>query len=163
MHSKAQFAVEYLLVTGFLFMLLLPSLYILYNYTQQSQEQLSLARANEVGNAIVANAEKVYYYGKGSKLTINVAMPTLVDEFYYRCIGEKPCEIVFKIKESELGFTTTVPLTTASAPSPPCTAATPQKCLFGANPQEQERLRAGGPKKITLLHTPEDKIDIEIE
>ncbi len=159
MHSKAQFAVEYLLVTGFLFMLLLPSLYILYNYSQQSQEQLSLARANEVGNAIVANAEKVYYYGKGSKLTINVAMPTLVDEFYYRCIGEKPCEIVFKIKESELGFTTTVPLTSASS----CDSNPPKKCVFGTNPQEQERLRAGGPKKITLLHTPEDKVDIEIE
>lgn len=154
--GKGQFAVEYLLVTGFLFMLLTPTLYILYNYSQQSQEQLSLARANEVGNAIIANAEKVYYYGKGSKLTIQATMPPLVDEFYYRCITNA-CEVVFRIRESELSFTTIAPLASESD-SPACS-----KCPFGKNQQDQERFRAAGQKTFTLTHTPDDKVDIKIE
>lgn len=153
---KAQFAVEYLLVTGFLFMLLIPSLFILYNYTAQSQEQLSLARANEVGNAMVANAEKVYYYGKGSKLTIQAAMPSLVDRFYYRCVNDKPCEVVFALHDNELGFTTSVPIKADST-------CTENKCDFGKTIEDRERFRAPGPKTLTFLHDVEDKVQITIE
>lgn len=159
--KRGQFAVEYLLVTAFLFMLLLPSIYILYNYSLQSQEQMALARANEVGYALTANAEKVYYYGSGSKLTLQLAMPSLVTSFYYRCIDKgQPCEIVFDMGENSLGFTTPVPLEMRDD----CQIdGIFKKCPFGVTLEDQERFRAGGPKTIVIEHKDNDKVDIKIE
>lgn len=158
---KGQFAVEYLLVTGFLFVLLLPTVYLLYTYTQQSQEQLALAQANELGHALIATAEKVYYYGKGSMLTLHGTMPSLVTQFSYRCLGAKPCEIVIAVGDNELGFTTHIPITSDAQQ---CTDASPFRlCMFGTNGDDATRIKASGPKTIIATHKTDDTIGIQIE
>lgn len=145
--KKGQFAIEYLLVTGFLFMLLIPSLYILYSYSAQSQEQVSLAQATEVGHAIIATVEKVYSYGKGSKLTLDFTMPALGEEFYYQCLGESPCELVIKIRENELSFSTDVPLFSDQAEK------VMDKQYFGKKETgDRERFVAPGQKTLTAVH-----------
>ncbi len=126
-------------------MLLIPSLYLLYSYSAQSQEQVSLAQATEVGNAMIATAEKVYSYGKGSKLTLGFTMPALVEEFYYQCLGESPCEVVLKIKENELSFVTDAPLSSDQAEK------VMDKQHFGKT-GDRERFVAPGQKTLTAVN-----------
>lgn len=128
-------------------MLLIPSLYILYSYSAQSQEQVSLAQATEVGHAIIATVEKVYSYGKGSKLTLDFTMPALGEEFYYQCLGESPCELVIKIRENELSFSTDVPLFSDQAEK------VMDKQYFGKKETgDRERFIAPGQKTLTAIH-----------
>lgn len=73
--KKGQVSMEYLLVLGFLLLLLIPLL-VLYNSTQKdTQDQLVEAQARKVGNLIRDAAERVYFAGEPAQETLQLQFP----------------------------------------------------------------------------------------
>ncbi len=75
MKSKAQAALEYLMIVGLAFVIIMPMIYMFYSYTISSQEEVSMAKIHKIGVDIVSAAEGVYYLGEPSRSTLNVNMP----------------------------------------------------------------------------------------
>ncbi len=73
--NKTQVAIEFLLITGFFLLIVVPTILYFYQYTQEAATDVEVAKANSIGNAIVDTAENVYYYGRFSKLTLDVQLP----------------------------------------------------------------------------------------
>jgi len=113
-NKKAQFAMEYVLVIGVLFLLLVPGIFLYYSYSQSSLEQIGTARFTDIGNAIVNNAENSYFLGKGSKITLDISMPSGIDNLGINCKTDynppKYCEITFTQGSNEIVFSTQAPL-----------------------------------------------------
>ena len=75
---KAQVSMEYLMMVGVAFIILVPMMYIFYDYTTSTQEDVSLAKLQAIGENIVNTAEEVYFLGPPSRMTIHYTMPSNV-------------------------------------------------------------------------------------
>lgn len=73
--NKSQAATEFLLITGFFLLIIIPSVFYFYSYTQSAATDVEISKADSIGRAIVDTAESVFYYGKFSKQTLTVQMP----------------------------------------------------------------------------------------
>ncbi len=78
MKSKAQAALEYLMIVGLAFVIIMPMVYMFYSYTVATQEEVSMAKMHKIGVDLANAAEQVYYLGEPSRSTININMPDLV-------------------------------------------------------------------------------------
>ena len=77
---RGQVSLEYMLVVGFMFALLVPLL-ILYAQTQQdTTDSLSEGQVIRAGNTIRDVAERVYYAGAPSQEKISVTLPQTVTD-----------------------------------------------------------------------------------
>jgi hypothetical protein len=73
--KKGQVSVEYMLVIGFMFLLLTPLL-ILYAQTQQdTTDRLVEAQLSKAGHAFRDTAERVYYAGEPAQEQLTVQFP----------------------------------------------------------------------------------------
>ncbi len=75
MKKRAQAAIEFLLIGSLITLIFLPTLYVFYAYSQTSNEEIGQSQLNKVGTDILDIAEKVYYLGEPSKVTIDATMP----------------------------------------------------------------------------------------
>jgi len=66
---------EYLLVAGLIILVILPSVYIFYSYSQRSNEEIAQGQVNQFGTQIIDAAEEIYYLGGPSKTTLELRMP----------------------------------------------------------------------------------------
>lgn len=82
MKRGGQVSIEYLLVLGLAFMILLPGGYLLYSFSQGSQDQVAGANIARAGTNIVATAESMYRVGKNSWNTIEINFPMNVRNVY---------------------------------------------------------------------------------
>ena len=98
---KAQAAMEYLMIAGFVMLIMLPLVYLVYNYTQESGADIVEAQINKLGRDIINNAESVYYFSSPSKITIDTNMPRGVLNI---TIHQNDPAIVSCIKCTELRF-----------------------------------------------------------
>ena len=73
--SKAQIAMEYLMVMGFVLAALSPLVVVYYLYTQSSTEELVASQLGKISREVVDSAEKVYYLGKPSQVSMRVYIP----------------------------------------------------------------------------------------
>ena len=78
MIKKAQSAVEYLVLIGLTLGIILPTTYLFFRYSSQSNEQIIDSQLNQVGNSIMDTAEIVYYSGKDSKIILELKVPFIV-------------------------------------------------------------------------------------
>jgi len=112
--NKAQSAVEYLVIISITLMLLLPVVYIFFNYSKSTQSTSVDAQAVAIGNTILDAAEKVYYSGKDSKLVVEVTVP---EEAYAAHIYDNR-ELAINISkdtgESEIVFFTDINITSST-------------------------------------------------
>jgi len=74
-HMRAQATFEYLVVLGLILVILLPAVYIFYNRSQTTSDQISLERLSQMGNDIVSGVAYVYPFGSGSKTTLTFNAP----------------------------------------------------------------------------------------
>lgn len=109
--SRAQAAMEYLLVIALVTTLLIPASYIFYRYAQSSSERLKIGQIEKMGNDIVDAAETIYYLGAPSRQDLSEHMPegvyniTIFNNWgveprvnelvFYTRFGGKPSEKVF--------------------------------------------------------------------
>jgi len=144
MKKKAQAAIEYLLVGAMVTLVILPTMYIFYGYSQRSNEEIRQSQLNKVGTDIVDVAEQVYYLGEPSKVTIDAAMPEGV-------IGIeiwRNQEVVFFLQDgSEIAFKSKVNITTN------------QNCIDRCYGSFTERFYSPGLKSI-IIEAKEDHVFI---
>jgi len=80
MPKKAQASAEYILVSSLILLIILPTIYIFYSYSNKSSEEIRQSQVNKVGTDIVDAAEQVYYLGEPSKTTLDAIMPDGVEK-----------------------------------------------------------------------------------
>ncbi|MFH1182422.1 MAG: hypothetical protein V1702_05670 [Candidatus Woesearchaeota archaeon] len=72
---KAQASIEYLMVLGILMIIILPTAYFFYQYSDSSADQIASAQIETFGRAIVINAARVYYMGAPARMTVSGRLP----------------------------------------------------------------------------------------
>ena len=75
---KAQVAVEYLMIVGFIAALVIPTIFLYYSYASESIDDINKVQIDRLGRNIIETAERFYYYGHPSKVTIRETMPANV-------------------------------------------------------------------------------------
>lgn len=124
MKKRAQAAMEYLLVGAMVTLVILPTLYVFYGYSQTSNEEIRQSQLNKVGTDIVDIAEQVYYLGEPSKITIDETMPEGIKGMEIWCNQE----LVFFLEDgSEIAFMSKVNITTNQSCSGRCYAKFTQR------------------------------------
>jgi len=78
--NKGQISFEYLVLMGFVTLVISTLLGISLFYTNGIQDQLRITQATKFANKIVSTAEYVFYAGEPSKATITVYLPENVEE-----------------------------------------------------------------------------------
>jgi len=84
---------EYIIIVGFILVILIPLTLIFYEHTSSTNEQVITSQVNKIAKKVVDSAESVYYLGEPSKTRIKVYMPTNVEDVIINNY-----EIVFKVK-----------------------------------------------------------------
>ncbi|MBI3034596.1 hypothetical protein HYY72_05550 [Candidatus Woesearchaeota archaeon] len=96
--EKAQVATEYMIVSAFVLMIILPAMYFFYTFGDTTQKQISNDQITKIGRDIVNNAESIYYLGYPSQMVIDEQMPANVEDFsIYRDWNGNLNEIRFKL------------------------------------------------------------------
>ena len=87
---------EYLIIVGFVIVMLVPATFIYLRYSGSSSDTLSSAKATQIADQIAKAADEVYYLGKDNQKSIDVSFPPNIDLIQF---DNK--EIVFKVKDSK--------------------------------------------------------------
>ena len=99
--KKAQVAVETLIVVGIIMLLLMPAMYLFFNFINTSSQQILDAQINDIGKAIIKNAEALYYYGRGSAITLNFEfsdqITDIIIEEHVNNLGELYYTLIFVV------------------------------------------------------------------
>jgi uncharacterized protein (UPF0333 family) len=93
-NSKAQVAMEYLIIVGFVATVTLPLIYIFGTHSTEINENIVSNQADYIASKIVDAAESVYYLGESSKITFKTHIPEKVNAI---TIGNN--EVVFYISK----------------------------------------------------------------
>ncbi len=106
---------EFLIVVGFAFFVIIPATYFFLNFSRESAEEISYYQFEDIGRSIVDTAESLFYHGRGSKTTLTLRMPKGIEN---AAIMDKR-ELVFNVSTSagysEFVFFSRVNLTTAAS------------------------------------------------
>jgi hypothetical protein len=73
--KRGQTAIEYLLLSGFIFVAITVGVAMLYNYGTDSVKEVSSAQLRKVCFDIATSAESVYYMGEPARRTIDASLP----------------------------------------------------------------------------------------
>lgn len=90
----AQASMEYLMVVGLVFVIIVPMVYVFYSYSIEMSEQVVVSKVEKIAGDIVNSAEEVFYLGEPSKTTVKFDMPPSVIDAY---ISPDKRELVFKV------------------------------------------------------------------
>ncbi len=80
--KRSQAAMEYLMVAGIAFVIIVPMMYVLYQYTSDMGQDVSEAKIKKIGDDIVNSAEQIFYLGEPSRTTLRFDMPDGVHRIY---------------------------------------------------------------------------------
>lgn len=84
MLRKAQISLEYMILTGFvLLVIIVPSAIFLFSFANKNvYGTLSSQKANDIGNGLIDSAKQMYYLGLYSKKEVSYEMPDRVKRFF---------------------------------------------------------------------------------
>lgn len=92
--SKAQVAMEYLIIIGFVAIITLPLVIIFQTHSRETTEEITSTQVYQISKRIADGAETVYYLGEPSKITIKTYFPENINSI---SLGSN--EIVFVLKK----------------------------------------------------------------
>ena len=72
---KGQSSLEYLLIVGLTFAIIVPTTYLFYNYSKESSQEIADAQIIQFGRTLVDTAESIFYSGQGSKTVLDMNVP----------------------------------------------------------------------------------------
>src|SRR3989338_7456843 len=75
MKAGGQSSVEYLMIIALTFAILIPSIYLFFNYARQSSSEIIDAQIFSIGHEKINAAESMYFSGDGSKTVLEFSMP----------------------------------------------------------------------------------------
>jgi len=79
---KAQSAIEYLMIIALTLAIIVPTTYLFFRYTSESNVEITYSQINQIGRQILNTAETGYFSGKSSKIILEVNMPEGIDDIY---------------------------------------------------------------------------------
>ena len=77
-HKNAQVSTEYIIIVGFVVVIVIPLLIIFYNFSGETKDEITTNQLSKISRKVVDEAESMHYLGENSKTTIKVYMPTNV-------------------------------------------------------------------------------------
>ncbi len=92
--SRAQVAMEYLIIIGFVAIITLPLVIIFQTHSRETTEEITSTQVYQISKRIADGAETVYYLGEPSKITLKVYFPENINSV---SVGNN--EIVFVLKK----------------------------------------------------------------
>jgi hypothetical protein len=93
MHKNSQVSIEYMMIIGFVTIIIVPLLVIYHSFTQESSDEINSAQIDQLAKEVVDAAESVFYLGEPSQTTLKVNVPSGI--VLASLSGN---EMVFKIK-----------------------------------------------------------------
>ncbi len=112
MKRGGQVSVEYMMILGLAFFLLLPGAYLFYNYSQGSQTEMQGSQLHRAGTQIIDQVRAMYAAGENSWTTVGVNLPEQVTGFYILNEKELVIEYETPFGKSETVFFSRVNMTT---------------------------------------------------
>jgi hypothetical protein len=88
-------AVEYLIIIGISFAILIPGGYFFYNYSKSSNDASIRTQVTQIGSAIITSAESIYGLSEGSLVTLDLRYPKNVRDIYV--LGGKELVVKYEI------------------------------------------------------------------
>ncbi len=73
--KKAQISMEYVVIVGFVAVLVIPMLLVFYTYANQTEDEIVSNQVMKIGNTIIDSAEAMYYLGEPSRTKIKAYFP----------------------------------------------------------------------------------------
>lgn len=73
--KPAQASMEYIMIAGFVALVIIPTTFIFYRYASDSAEEIDQAQIEKFGRDVVSTAETVYYLGPPSRIFIEERLP----------------------------------------------------------------------------------------
>ncbi len=95
--AKAQVAMEYLIIIGFVAIVTIPLIIIFETNSKDTTDEISSAQVYQISKRIADGAETVYYLGEPSRLTIKAYLPDKISQI---SIGSH--EISFKMRRGSI-------------------------------------------------------------
>ena len=95
--SRAQIAMEYLIIIGFVAVITLPLVVIFQTHSRETSEDITATQVYQISKRIADAAETVYYLGEPSRVTLKAYFPSEINSIV---LGNN--EIVFKVKRGRL-------------------------------------------------------------
>ena len=103
--SRGQASVEYLMVSGMMLLIIVPSVFAFMQYSNSQTREVESNQIFRLGSRLAIETQTVYYGGKDSKSTIEEQFPGLLKNITYIPVfdaGEfRGGEFVFYIKSSQ--------------------------------------------------------------
>src|SRR3989344_5132100 len=93
---KCQVATEYIIIVGFVIVVLVPITILYIRYSSESSDSVTASKIEHITNEIATAADSVYAYGEGSQLKIEVDFPSNIKEIEFN--GK---EVVFTVINSK--------------------------------------------------------------
>ncbi len=75
LNNKSQVSMEFVLISFISMVLLIPVIFMFFNYTSSTSRDIILAQAHKAGRAMVDVSEQVWSYGRGGIQTVEVTLP----------------------------------------------------------------------------------------
>ena len=104
MIAKAQSAVEYLMIIALTLGIIVPTSYLFFRYSSESNVQIVDVQVTQIGRNIIDTAESVYYSGEGSKIVLEINMPENVEDVYIIADRELVFKVITELGETEIVF-----------------------------------------------------------
>jgi len=73
--KKGQVSMEYVMLFGFTFLIILPLIIIGFLYSSESEDQIITSQINQIAKKLVDSAEEVYYYGAPARTVVDIYIP----------------------------------------------------------------------------------------
>jgi hypothetical protein len=77
--KKSQVSMEYIIIIGFVSVVLIAILGIAFFYSGSIKDRIKITQVNNFANKVISSAESIYYYGEPSKTTVSVYLPEGVE------------------------------------------------------------------------------------
>ena len=74
-NKRGQVSVEYIMVVGFAFLMIIPLIVVFYSSSNDLNDQITSSQADKIANEIVAAADQVYFQGPPTMKTIKIFFP----------------------------------------------------------------------------------------
>jgi len=122
MNKKAQPALEYLMIIAIVLGIIVPTTYLLFRSTSESNVQILYSQISQIGNNIIDTAETVFFSGEGSKIVLEVNMPKGVTNVKILANRELVFDIVSELGATEAVFfsKSTTPIISDDPTNPDC-------------------------------------------
>ncbi len=108
MKLKAQSALEYLMIIALVLGIIVPTTYLFFRYSSESNVQIVDIQVTQIGRNIIDTAESVYFSGESSRIVLELNMPENVVDAYILANRELVFKISSEIGESEAVFFSSV-------------------------------------------------------